>query len=302
MCPLRPGPCGYGQHRPSPQMGPSLRAFCPLLDCPALLGGAWLWCLWPAFSFLLVGLCYAVFGARAMQKQETGRLTPAACVLLLPCLVAVRANMACWLRGRTRRTAVLNERIHIGSILAARPYRAVLDVCAESPLHRPPARYAFVPLLDMVPPSSADLLRAADALQAMLLSGDTPVLVCWPGCCAMVGLCGSGRSGPAPAQGLPADGCISGNPRPAAAACGPRALTQPVPKGGTTTGIVARAVSYLFVSRLFFLQAQEACLAACAENNQRKTSLLTMTQTIKKGRDRPLPGFFSFSGGHGCGA
>lgn len=121
-----------------------------------------------------------------MQKQETGRLTPAACVLLLPCLVAVRANMACWLRGRTRRTAVLNERIHIGSILAARPYRAVLDVCAESPLHRPPARYAFVPLLDMVPPSSADLLRAADALQAMLLSGDTPVLVC----CAL----GYGRS------------------------------------------------------------------------------------------------------------
>lgn len=153
---------------------------------PALLGGAWLWCLWAALAFLLVALCYAVFGAGAMQKQERGRLTPAAWVLLLPYLVAVRVNMAFWLRSRRPRPAILDDRIHIGSILATRPYRAVLDLCAEYPLHRPPLRYVFVPLLDMVPPEVADLRRAADALQAMLLSEDSPVLVC----CAL----GYGRS------------------------------------------------------------------------------------------------------------
>lgn len=152
----------------------------------AALGGAWLWCLWAAVSCISMSLCYAVFGPRAMQKEENGRLSMAAFLLLLPYLLAVRANMAYWLRGSARKSVILEKRIHIGSILAARSYHAVVDVCAEYPLYCPPAHYGVVPLLDMVPPARDDLGRAADMLQDMLLSGRTPVLVC----CAL----GYGRS------------------------------------------------------------------------------------------------------------
>ena len=77
------------------------------------------------------------------------------------------------------------ENVHVGSILAAAECEAVVDVCAEYPLFRRPEHYAAVPMLDMVPPECADLIRAVRILEQMRRAG-RPVLVC----CAL----GYGRS------------------------------------------------------------------------------------------------------------
>lgn len=149
----------------------------------ATLGGGWLWALWPAAAYALLALMYARFGASAWQKWQ-GRHSLAVRLWMLPVRLQVWLNMRAWLRGKPKAAAVTAQ-VHVGSILAARHYDNVVDVCAEYPLQLPP-RYRFVPMLDMTPPSPADLRQAADALQTMVLQAATPVLVC----CAL----GYGRS------------------------------------------------------------------------------------------------------------
>lgn len=150
----------------------------------ACFGGAALWWLWPAAACVLLAAAYAGLGAQALQKQADGRLSLATFGWLLPYLAAVRLNMTYWLRGAPKSVAV-TETLHIGSLLAARRFEAVVDVCAEYPLFGRPRHYAAVPMLDMVPPESGDLLRAAQALARLQQQG-RPVLVC----CAL----GYGRS------------------------------------------------------------------------------------------------------------
>ena len=150
----------------------------------ACMGGAALWWLWPASACLLLAAAYAGLGAQALQKQADGRHSAAVAVWLLPYFIVVRLNMAYWLRGVPKSVAVA-ENVHVGSILAAAECEAVVDVCAEYPLFRRPEHYAAVPMLDMVPPECADLIRAVRILEQMRRAG-RPVLVC----CAL----GYGRS------------------------------------------------------------------------------------------------------------
>ncbi|MFD1245980.1 phosphatase PAP2/dual specificity phosphatase family protein [Paralysiella testudinis] len=152
----------------------------------ALWGGvsAWLWLFWPVAACLLLAAAYGGLGAAALQKQVHGRLSPAAALLLLPYLVAVRLNMAYWLRG-VPASVVVADRLHIGSITAAARFEAVVDVCAEYPLFRQPSYYHAQPMLDMVAPPPADLQAAAAAVEQARQQGRT-VLVC----CAL----GYGRS------------------------------------------------------------------------------------------------------------
>lgn len=155
------------------------------LACLSLPGGGWLWWLWPAVAFSLLAACYAVLGAQALQKQHHGRHSLAASLLLLPYLLVARLNMAYWLR-RQPLSAAVTERLHIGSVLAARQHALVLDTCAEYPACGQWLQYHSVPMLDMVAPPAADLRRAADLLQQMLEQHAQAVLVC----CAL----GYGRS------------------------------------------------------------------------------------------------------------
>lgn len=138
-----------------------------LFALPALQGGAWLWLLWPAASCLLLAACYACLGAAALQKRDDGRHSLAVSLLLLPYLLAVRLNMAYWLRGQPLDTAV-TERVHLGSVLAAADHPLVLDVCAEYPVFGCWRHYRCLPMLDMVAPTAAELKQAADQLQKML--------------------------------------------------------------------------------------------------------------------------------------
>lgn len=154
-----------------------------LCGAGAWAGGAWLWLLWPAAALALYGACYARFGAYGWQKHISGRHSLPVTLLMLPLRPLIWLNMRFWLRGRAQ-TAQVQGNLHIGSILAARAYAQVLDVCAEYAVAAPPA-YRCIAMLDMVAPLPGDLRRAADALQAMLANGQ-PTLVC----CAL----GYGRS------------------------------------------------------------------------------------------------------------
>ena len=157
-----------------------------LIALPARWGGVWLWLLWPSVSCLILAAGHARLGAAIWQKQADGRPTLAARLLLTPLHLAYRLNQYAWLRGNTRSTAALTPRLHLGSILAADQYHAVVDTCAEcSPRHRP-AHYHSEPMLDMTAPDPAALNRAAAAIEAFLNTQPAPVLIC----CAL----GYGRS------------------------------------------------------------------------------------------------------------
>lgn len=150
------------------------------------MGGAWLWLLWPAVSCLMVAAAYAGLGAGVFQKQENGRHSLAAALLLLPYTAGAYLNLRFWLAGQKRHAAV-TERLHIGSIAAAGRFQAALDVCAELPVCRTIAHYRSLPLTDMLPPAPQQLAEAADSVQQLLdRSGGAPVLAC----CAL----GYGRS------------------------------------------------------------------------------------------------------------
>lgn len=146
----------------------------------AALGGGWAWLLlWPGAALLLVAAAYGWFGASIFQKHE-GRMSWPARLLLLP------YQGAAWLSSRwfTRgcRSAQVVAGVWIGRAPGRADWRAldaaaVLDLTAEfhaggSARRR---RYRSVPMLDLVPPSAAQLRRAVSALDALQASG--PVLV-----------------------------------------------------------------------------------------------------------------------------
>ena len=149
------------------------------------LQAAWYGLLWPALALLWLAAVYGHADAAAWQKQATGKHTLAVSLFALPLRLMYRVNMAYWLRGKAL-SAQVTERIHVGSILAAPDFHAVVDVCAEYPLAVMPSYYATIPMLDMVPADVAALRAAADALHQMLQQQNQPVLVC----CAL----GYGRS------------------------------------------------------------------------------------------------------------
>lgn len=149
----------------------------------AFLGGAWLWLLWPAVGCALYGAFYARLGAQAWQKLSSGRHSLAVTLLMLPLRPFVWLNMCYWLRGKPLDVLVRGN-VHLGSVLAARGYAQVVDVCPEYAL-RAPARYVHVAMLDMVAPEPQALREAAEALQAMAESGGKTLV-----CCAL----GYGRS------------------------------------------------------------------------------------------------------------
>ena len=141
------------------------------------LQAAWYGLLWPALALLWLAAVYGHADAAAWQKQATGKHTLAVSLFALPLRLMYRVNMAYWLRGKAL-SAQVTERIHVGSILAAPDFHAVVDVCAEYPLAVMPSYYATVPMLDMVPADVAALRAAADALHQMLQQQNQPVLVC----------------------------------------------------------------------------------------------------------------------------
>lgn len=56
------------------------------------------------------------------------------------------------------------------------PFHAVLDLCAELPIHAPGLDYHSLPVLDLIAPTAEQCLEAAQAIERLRQHG--PLLVC----------------------------------------------------------------------------------------------------------------------------
>lgn len=149
----------------------------------AFLNGAWLWVLWISVALWLVAFAYQYSGVKVFQKNQYGKLSVPAFLLLLPYLIGVRINIGIWLFGK-QKAVVVTDNLFIGSITATKKFPVVVDLCAEYPSVNV-KKYCAIPMLDLVAPPAPDLVNAAVCIQQSLQQGEN-VLVC----CAL----GYGRS------------------------------------------------------------------------------------------------------------
>jgi len=144
------------------------------------IGGAGLWLLWPALSLALVALAYAAIGARAFQKSDDGRLSPAARWLFAPYLAGAWINSRWWTRVFPAPSHVADGvwlgRTPTGRKLAASPFAAVVDLTAELPISRGHRTLTVLPVLDLTTPSRETLAAAGIVIERFRAGG--PVLVC----------------------------------------------------------------------------------------------------------------------------
>jgi hypothetical protein len=111
----------------------------------ALMGGAFLWFLWPAIALLFVALNYAFAGARGFQKRDDGRLSATALTLFAPYIAGAWINSRFWTRRHAAPCEVADG-VFIGRIPSRRaPFDAIVDLCAELPCFAPPSA-------DLTPP------------------------------------------------------------------------------------------------------------------------------------------------------
>ncbi|WP_312947567.1 phosphatase PAP2/dual specificity phosphatase family protein [Superficieibacter sp.] len=151
----------------------ALRYFVGALVC---LITPWLW--WPALSLLIVALGYAGLGVAAMQKNASGRITPAAYWLLLPWRLGTQLS-ARWFTRHLAPVTLVVDGVYLGCYpRAATDQHAVLDLTCEFPRPASSVRqyYACVPMLDLVVPESAQLAQAVELLE-QLRTGHGSVLV-----------------------------------------------------------------------------------------------------------------------------
>jgi hypothetical protein len=133
--------------------------------------------LWPALALTLVGVAYCGVGVRVFRKLSDGRMMTAAKWILEPYLLGQKLYAWFHTRGQPAYVA-LTDRIFIGRRLSVREARrfasehqpaCVVDLAAEfqeRPSLRAVARYVCVPMLDLVPPTQAQLAAAVEAIRA----------------------------------------------------------------------------------------------------------------------------------------
>ncbi|PJJ98336.1 serine/threonine protein phosphatase [Lysobacteraceae bacterium NML75-0749] len=141
-------------------------------------GGFWLCLAWPALSLAVVAFNYAWSGAAGFQKQANGQLSIASRWLLAPYLAAAWLNSRLWTHRQPQPVA-LGEGLWLGRIPGRgerQNFAQVFDCCAELPRMDARPGDAQQPMLDLLPPTKAQLIAAADALDKQLQQG--PVLLC----------------------------------------------------------------------------------------------------------------------------
>lgn len=142
------------------------------------MGGAWLWILWPAASLALISVNYLVLGAAGFQKRADGQLTPASRWLYAPYLAAAWINSRLWTRKHPQPDLIVDN-VWLGRIPTTseqEPFKAIVDLCAELPINPQGRAYHAIPVLDLIAPSPAECLQAAQAIERLHTSG--PLLVC----------------------------------------------------------------------------------------------------------------------------
>lgn len=142
------------------------------------LGGwGWLW-LWPAGALGLVAVIYWLGDPQAFRKEE-GRLPAAVRWLLAPYLLGAWLNSRWWTRRQAPWDRV-TEAIWIGRLPSRRELKlfgagSLVDLSAELPSPATDLAYRNVPMLDLVPPSPAQIGEAVAAINE--LAGSRPTLV-----------------------------------------------------------------------------------------------------------------------------
>ncbi len=142
------------------------------------VGGGGLWILWPSVSLALIMANYLVLGATGFQKRADGRLTPAARWLYAPYLAAAWVNSRLWTRKHPQPDLIVDN-VWLGRIPTAseqESFKAILDMCAELPINPQGRAYQSIPVLDLVAPTPAECLQAAQAIERLRCNG--PLLVC----------------------------------------------------------------------------------------------------------------------------
>ncbi|MBC3299622.1 phosphatase PAP2/dual specificity phosphatase family protein [Pseudomonas sp. SWRI18] len=142
------------------------------------VGGGGLWLLWPAVSLGLVMANYLLLGAAGFQKRADGRLTPAARWLYAPYLAAAWVNSRLWTRKHPQPDLIVDN-VWLGRIPTAseqESFKAIVDMCAELPINPQGRAYQSIPVLDLIAPTPAECLQAAQAIERMRCNG--PLLVC----------------------------------------------------------------------------------------------------------------------------
>lgn len=142
-------------------------------------GGIWLWLFWPALALALVTLNYAVFGTDGFQKLAW-RHSVAVRALCLPYLLIARLNSRWWTRHHPEPVNIRDD-VWLGRMPSRRDMsvhrmEALCDVTAELPAPRGAWRYANLPWLDLVAPTTEQLLAAAQQIESFHRQGR--VLVC----------------------------------------------------------------------------------------------------------------------------
>jgi protein-tyrosine phosphatase len=151
-----------------------------------VLGGGFLWLLWPAVALGAVAAAYLGLGPALFGKSADGKLDWAMRLVLWPYLAGARVNALMWTRNEPRRVEIA-EGVWLGRFPSAADCRnltAVVDTTCEFARVRFSGVWASFPMLDLVAPDPASLSAAADRIES--LRAQDPVLVC----CAL----GYGRS------------------------------------------------------------------------------------------------------------
>jgi protein-tyrosine phosphatase len=141
-------------------------------------GGAGWWLFWPALSLLLVAVNYAFLGPEGFQKDAGGRMSLGAQLLLAPYLIGAFLNSRSWTWREPKPIAVAAN-VWLGRIPRASEaagFGAVIDLSAELPGASRARRWIAMPMLDLVPPSPAQLRDAAALIERERAAGT--VLVC----------------------------------------------------------------------------------------------------------------------------
>lgn len=153
----------------------ALRYFAAALLCLATP-----WLSWGAMSLLMVTMAYMAFGAPAMQKDDAGRIAPAAYWLLLPWRVGTHLS-ALWFTRNVPSVTPVTDGIFLGSYpRQPTTQQAVLDLTCEFPRAASTARqvYSCVPMLDLVVPEEAQLTLAVDQLERLRAEYGTVLVHC----------------------------------------------------------------------------------------------------------------------------
>jgi protein-tyrosine phosphatase/membrane-associated phospholipid phosphatase len=155
------------------------RYLCGALVC--LVAGwffPWLW--WPAIALSIVTLGYAGLGVAALQKNEQGKLTPAARWLLMPWRWGMFISLLCYTR-RLPAISPLTAEVYLGFYPRRQPAQhAVLDVTSEFPRsrHLTGVAYHCVPMLDLLCPDDTQLRLAVTVLEQLRQSQGTVLIHC----------------------------------------------------------------------------------------------------------------------------